>query len=248
MSWVDSHCHLDHASFDHDLTQVLQRAMDEGITQFVVAGTAFHQWEAQQALEQKYPNVSLAFGIHPWFCDLHGEEHLEQLDDLLDTAIAVGECGLDLMPNKPDIKKQTYWFEAQLALAKKHDLPAIVHSVKAHHLVLDCLKKMKSNRGVIHGFSGNIQQAQSFIDCGYFIGIGTRLIKAHSDKTMDLLTQLPLRHVLLETDAPDGMGKNARNEPKELILVANIVAKLRNTEAKEVLDICSQNAKELFDI
>jgi TatD DNase family protein len=248
MSWVDSHCHLDHASFAHDLTDVMRSAMDEGISQFVVPGTAFQQWENQEALEQKYPNISLAFGIHPWFCDLHAEEHLEQLDDLLDDAVAVGECGLDLMPNKPDISKQTYWFEAQLALASKHDLPAIVHSVKAHHLVLDSLKKMKSRRGVIHGFAGNVQQAQSFIDSGYFIGIGTRLIKTYSDKAVDLLTQLPLRHMLLETDAPDGMGKDARNEPKELILVANIVAKLRHKTPKEVLDICSQNAKELFNL
>jgi len=248
MSWVDSHCHLDHQSFEHDLTHVLQRAMQEGISQFVVPGTAFHQWENQQALEQKYPNVSLAFGIHPWFCDLHTEEHLEQLDDLLDDAVAVGECGLDLMPNKPAIEKQTYWFEAQLALAKKHDLPAIVHSVKASHLVLESLKKLKSTRGVIHGFSGNMQQAQAFIDCGYFIGIGTRLIKNHSDKATALLTQLPLRHILLETDAPDGMGKDVRNEPKELILVANIVAKLREQEPKHILDVCSQNAKELFGI
>ncbi len=248
MSWIDSHCHLDHASFEHDLTAVLQRAMDDGVSKFVVAGTAFHQWDNQQALEQKYPNIYNAYGIHPWFCDLHTEEHLEQLDDRLDDAIAVGECGLDLMPNKPDIEKQTFWFEAQLALAKKHDLPAIVHSVKAHDLVVRSLKKVKSSRGVVHGFSGNMQQAQALIDCGYFIGIGTRLIKTHSDKAIALLRELPLRHMLLETDAPDGMGKDVRNEPKELILVANIVAKIREQAPETVLDTCSQNAKELFDI
>jgi len=248
MSWVDSHCHLDHKAFADDLTHVLQQAMQAGIDKFIVPGTAFHAWEQQQTLEQKYPNIYLAYGIHPWFCDLHTEEHLEQLDDLLDDAVAVGECGLDLSPNKPDIAKQTYWFEAQLGLATKHDLPVIIHSVQAHHLVTELLAKHSGLRGVIHGFAGNIQQAQAFINHDFKIGIGTRLLKADTDKTKSLLSQLPLEHILLETDAPDGFGKDARNEPKELIVVANIVAKLGGHSAEDVLNICSQHAKDLFKL
>jgi len=248
MAWVDSHCHLNHESFSHDLEQVLQRARAEGIHQFVVPGTASEHWESQQALTQEHTDIHLAFGIHPWFCEAHQEEDLDRLDDVLDGAVAVGECGLDLMPKSPNIDTQRFWFEAQLELAKKHDLPTIVHNVKAHHLVFESLKNMKSSRGVIHGFSGNMQQAQVFIDCGYYIGIGTRLISTHSEKAQNLLRQLPLRHILLETDAPDGMGNATRNEPKQLILVANVVAKLRNQSAQEILNTCSQNAKELFNL
>ncbi len=248
MSWVDSHCHLDHKAFADDLTHVLQQAMQAGIDKFIVPGTAFHAWEQQQALEQKYPNIYLAYGIHPWFCDLHTEEHLQQLDDLLNHAVAVGECGLDLSPNKPDIKTQIYWFEAQLDLADKHALPVIIHSVQAHHVVVDLLAKHPGLHGVVHGFTGNIQQAQAFIERGFHIGIGTRLIKAASDKTKSLLTKLPLEHILLETDAPDGLGKDARNEPKELIVVANIVAKLGGHNTEDVLHLCSQHAKDLLKL
>ncbi|HID37148.1 MAG TPA: TatD family deoxyribonuclease, partial [Ghiorsea sp.] len=238
MAWIDSHCHLNHERFSHDLTDVLQRAMQEGISQFLVPGTAFHQWETQRALEQKYPNIHLAYGIHPWFCDLHNEEHLEQLDDLLNNAVAVGECGLDFSPNKPSKEQQMHWFEAQVTLAKKHQLPLIIHSVKANDVIASTLKKQPTCRGVVHGFAGSLQQAQALIKLGYYIAIGTRLIHSRPKKTAALVTQLPLTSLLLETDAPDGLGKQTRNEPKELIVVANVVAKLRQQQPEEVLNIC----------
>ncbi len=246
MAWIDSHCHLDHAAFEHDLPQVLQQAQDAGITQYIVPGVGFHRWEAQQAIQHTYPNTHHAYGIHPWFCDLHTETHLEQLDDLLDHAIAVGECGLDFMPGKPKKERQIHWFETQLALAIKHDLPVIVHSVRAGDTVLACLKKHRGIRGVVHGFMGSLQQAEQLIKLGFLIGISTRLVHDSPKKTAQLAANLPLQHLLLETDAPDGMGKHVRNEPRELILVANIVAKLRQQTADEVLDTCTQNAKDLF--
>jgi len=253
MAWVDSHCHLDHASFSHDLPDILAQAHALGIAKFVVPSVGFHQWEAQQSMITDDPNTDAnqihhAFGVHPWFCDLHTEEHLEQLDSLLDAAIAVGECGLDMMPNKPSLKTQERWFEAQLKLAMKHDLPLIIHSVRAADKIAVCLKKHPNTRGVIHGFSGSLQQAQNFIKLGFLIGIGTRLIHSNPNKIEELVSQLPLSSLLLETDAPDGLGKHVRNEPRELILVANVVANLRQQQPEEILDICSQNAQELFQI
>jgi TatD DNase family protein len=244
--FIDSHCHLDHPSFKHDLTAVLQEAIDIGIDQFIVPGTAFHQWEKQQQLEQKYPNIYFAYGIHPWFCDLHHEEHLEQLDILLNHAIAVGECGLDFSPNKPKKDKQTYWFEAQLRLAEKHHLPLIIHSVKAYDEITTCLKKHVGLQGVIHGFAGSTQQAKILTALGFYIAIGSRLVHQNPAKVDILVNAIPLSSILLETDAPDGLGKEIRNEPKKLIVVANIIAKLRNLPTEEVLSICSKNAKDLF--
>ncbi|MDQ7004946.1 MAG: TatD family hydrolase [Ghiorsea sp.] len=237
MSWVDSHCHLDHVAFKHDLPQVLSQAQDLGIKRFIVPSVGSHRWSKQQDIQEKYPNTYHAYGIHPWFCDLHNEEHLEQLDDLLNNAVAVGECGLDFSPNKPSKEQQMYWFEAQVTLAKKHQLPLIIHSVKANDVIASTLKKQSTCRGVIHGFTGNINQAQTFIKHGFKIGIGTRLLKANADKTKTLLSQLPLEFILLETDAPDGLGRDARNEPKALIVVANAVAKLGGHSAENVLNL-----------
>lgn len=248
---IDSHCHLDHIKFKHDLAEVLTRAHQQGVQQFIVAGVGFQQWPEQQRIKDLYPNIFNAYGIHPWFCDLHQEAHLEQLDALLSDgsdAVAVGECGLDLMPNRPDMDKQLWWFQAQLALAKKNDLPLIIHSVKASDMVVQQLKKYPESRGVIHGFSGSLQQAHSFINLGFLIGIGTRLIQTNASKTQALLTDLPLASILLETDAPDGLGKDARNEPAHLIQVAHAIAKLRNQDSATILATCSKNAQELFQL
>jgi len=246
MSWVDSHCHLDHASFKHDLADVLAKAAAKGIKQFIVPGTSFQQWDEQQQLQEKHSSISNAYGIHPWFCDLHNEPHLEQLDELLNHAIAVGECGLDLMPNRPDLEKQLWWFETQLALAKKHDLPLIIHSVKASDLIVKHLKKEPELRGVIHGFSGSVQQAKAFTKLGFHIGIGTRLLRENNAKAESLISSLPLQNILLETDAPHGLGQNTRNEPSGIILVANVIAKIKQQDMLHVLLTCSQNARELF--
>jgi len=246
MPWIDSHCHLDDPSFKHDLASVLTKAEKKGIKQFIVPGTSFQQWEKQQELENQYPNISNAYGIHPWFCDLHNESHLEQLDKLLNHAIAVGECGLDLMPNKPDLEKQLWWFDAQLALAKKHNLPLIIHSVKASDLIVKYLKKEPELRGVIHGFSGSVQQAKAFTKLGFHIGIGTRLLREGNAKAEALISSLPLKNIVLETDAPHGLGQNTRNEPSGIILVANIIAKIQQQDTLNVLLTCTQNARELF--
>jgi len=251
--WIDSHCHLDDIKFNHDLPEVLTRANQQGVQQFIVAGVGFQQWPEQQRIKTLYPNIFNAYGIHPWFCDLHQDAHLEQLDALLsdsdtNNTVAVGECGLDLMPNRPDMDKQLWWFQAQLTLAKKNDLPLIIHSVKASDMVVQQLKKYPESRGVIHGFSGSLQQANSFINLGFLIGIGTRLIQANTTKTQGLLTNLPLTSILLETDAPDGLGKDARNEPAHLIQVANAMAKLRNQDSEAILAACSKNAQELFQL
>ncbi|MDQ6983465.1 MAG: TatD family hydrolase [Ghiorsea sp.] len=248
MAWIDSHCHLDHVSFNHDLSQVLQQAKNVGIHKFIVPSVGFHQWEEQQTIQKEYPNTFHAYGVHPWFCNLHTEEHLGQLDDLLDNAIAVGECGLDFMPSKPSQATQLHWFEAQLGLAKKHNLPLIIHSVRADDTIVSTLKKHPKSRGVIHGFGGSLQQAQNFIKLGFSIAIGTRLIHSRSKKIESLITQMPLSSILLETDAPDGLDKQTRNEPKELMLVANIIAKLRQQTPEEILDTCSQNTQELFQL
>jgi TatD DNase family protein len=247
-TWIDSHCHLNHVAFQHDLPQVFERAKQQGVHQFIVAGTAFHAWESQQQLQAEYTSVFNAFGVHPWFCDEHKERHLKQLDGLLRKAVAVGECGIDLTPNRPKLETQLWWFQAQLELALKHNLPVIIHSVRAADVVVQELKDQPNTRGVIHGFSGNMQQAINFIKQGYFIGIGTRLVHQDSPKTLALLAELPLESILLETDAPDGLGQTARNEPSGLVNVANIMAKLRNQDANTILEVCSKNARELFQL
>jgi len=226
----------------------LQCAQQQHIKQFVVPSIGEPSWDKQQQLKQAYPFISNAFGIHPWYCEGHDQQHIEQLEALLPQAVAIGECGLDFMPQRASKALQMWWFQAQLQLAQKHRLPLIIHSVKSADIVAQQLKKYHLTKGVIHGFSGSKEQAYAFIKLGFCIGIGSRLCHVKAKKMHVLAASLPLQHVLLETDAPFGLQHGERNQPSHLIDVAKALASLRNQDFETILATCSQNAKELFQL
>jgi len=245
---IDSHCHLNDPRFSKDLEHVLLRAQQSTIQHFIVPGVQHGQWSAQQALAAQQANISNAFGIHPWYCDQHDNSHLEQLEKLLPHAIAVGECGLDFMPNRPAHHIQTACFQKQIELAIQFDLPLIIHSVKSADQVAAQLRPYPHCRGVIHGFSGSLQQAKVFIKLDFYIAIGTRLLQNKGQKYNALLQKLPLESLLLETDAPDGLGKQQRNEPANLLDVAKRLATIRGISLESVQQQCTRNTKELFSL
>jgi len=245
---IDSHCHLDDSRFSGDLKEILLRAKQAGIQHFIIPGVQHKQWSAQQTLAAQHQNISNAFGIHPWYCDQHDNSHLEQLESLLPHAIAMGECGLDFMPHRPDHDVQKRCFQKQIELAQSFNLPLIIHSVKSADQVAIQLRSYPHLRGVIHGFSGSMQQANNFIQLGFYIGIGTRLLQQRGQKTSTLLHEIPLELTLLESDAPDGLGKHQRNEPANLIDIAQALAHAKNIPLEFVQKQCTSNTKELFSL
>jgi len=214
----------------------------------IVPGVQHQQWSTQLALADKHKNISNAFGIHPWYCEQHNDAHVQQLERLLPHAVAVGECGLDFTAGKPAEDIQQNFFQKQLELAQQFNLPLIIHSVKSANQVVIQLRSYPHLRGVIHGFSGSIQQANNFIRLGFYIGIGTRLLHQKGQKTNTLLCELPLELTLLESDAPDGLGKHQRNEPANLIDVAQALAHAKNIPLEFVQKQCTSNTKELFSL
>lgn len=248
MSWIDSHCHLNHDSYRNDLSEVLQRAREQGVGKFVVSAVTAKQWVEQLCITAEHADIYNTFSIHPWYCHQHQEKHLQQLEELLPEAVAVGECGLDLMEGRPPLETQMQWFKAQIELAIRYDKPLVIHSVKASDMITKELKAYPQARGVVHGFSGSLQQAEAYIKQGFHIGIGTRIVRADGSKVEALIRSLPLESMLLETDSPNGLGERKRNEPSGIIMVANVVAKLRNRSPEEILDTCSKNAQELFNL
>lgn len=245
---IDSHCHLDDARLSKSLDQVLLRAYQAGVQHIIIPSVQHQQWPSQLALVEQHQNISNAFGIHPWYCDQHNNTHLQQLEALLSQAIAVGECGLDFMPNRPAQDIQITCFQKQLKLAQKFDLPLIIHSVKSAAQVVEQLRAYPHSRGVIHGFSSSFQQAMVFIKLGFHIGIGTRLLQNSSQKTNTLLHKLPLESILLETDAPNGLGNEQHNEPANLLDVAQRLATIRGISLESVQQQCTRNTKELFSL
>ncbi|MDQ6990492.1 MAG: TatD family hydrolase [Mariprofundaceae bacterium] len=243
---IDSHCHLDDARFDDDLEQVLDHAKSRGVDQFIVAGVHHRRWHKQQEIQQQHEGVLNAFGVHPWFCHEHQAEHLNMLESLLPDAVAIGECGLDFCTSRPDQNIQKECFRVHLEWAKKTGLPLIIHSVRAHETMFMMLRDYPSLHGVIHGFVGSLEQAQSFLRLGFLIGLGTRILNPHAKKIQKLVSQLPLNAIVLESDAPDGLPKGARNEPANICQVSQYIANLRNQDERIIVAACNKNTEELF--
>jgi len=166
--------------------------------------------------------------------------------------VAVGEVGLDLYREDPHFDRQEAILDAQLKLAKRYDLPVILHSRRTHDKLAMHLKRQDLPRtGVVHGFAGSLQQAQRFVEMGYKIGVGGTITYPRASKTRDVMAQLPLSALLLETDAPD-MPLNGfqgqPNRPEQAARVFSTLCELRNEPADEIAAALLNNTRMLFDL
>lgn len=164
--------------------------------------------------------------------------------------MAVGEIGLDLYRDDPQFDRQQALLEAQLRLAKRYDLPVILHSRRTHDKLAMLLKKHNLPRaGVVHGFAGSLQQAERFVQLGYKIGVGGTITYPRASKTRDVMARLPLSSLLLETDAPD-MPLNGfqgqPNRPEQAARVFDALCELRAEPAQEIEAALLANTKSLF--
>lgn len=250
MQLIDSHCHLDDARFDPGRVAVLQRAKDAGVTSFIVPAVCRSGWPKLQQLALDHSSILPAMGLHPWFCNQHSDSDLTLLPQFLADAVAVGECGLDGSDLcRFDMQLQLHWFRAQLRLALEHDLPVIVHAYKAVDLVIREIRCYPGLRGVVHSFSGSLQQAEQLIDLGFYLGFGGSVTHARATRLQTVVKAVAAESVLLETDAPDqppSGRQGERNEPAFLIDILAHIATLRGTDSQALAATCNHNARELF--
>jgi len=248
---IDSHCHLDDSRFDLNRVAVVQRARDAGVHRFVVPAVRCADWQRLQQFAAADVNILPAFGLHPWFCNEHRESDLQQLPDYLTTAVAVGECGLDGKRCDIDMQTQLHWFRSQLTLAAELDLPVIVHAYGAVDAVTSEIRRYPGLCGVIHSFSGSLQQADQLINLGFYLGFGGGITYERASRLREVVKAVPLERLLIETDAPDqppAGHQGQENEPAFLIEILASVATLRDLDAELLAECCNQNAKELFSI
>ncbi len=251
MGLIDSHCHLDFQDFDPDRDQVLESAAEAGVHGLVIPGVRAATWEALLELCRQYPNLFPALGLHPYFIEEHHPEQLHVLRQLLQTqaprVLAVGEIGVD--GRKPDLDRQWQLFRAQLDLAQEFRKPVIIHSVKTHDEVCAELRRRQFGQGVIHAFSGSRQQAENFVECGLWLGIGGVITHERSRKTRGAIRQIPLEKLVLESDAPDmamAGHQGQRNSPQWLPEVLQSLAELREMAPEELAAQLWRNTCELF--
>lgn len=247
---IDSHCHLDFAELA-PVAPLLARCRAKGVGAIVVPGVSLEHLGRPLALARRYAEVYPAAGFHPWF--LPGEraalatlqafahEHRHAL-------VAIGEAGLDKYRG-PALSEQQWWLEQQLALACELDKPVILHSVGTHDLLLNILKRFKGIQGVVHAFSGSVEQAQAFVRQGLYLGAGGVLTRTSAHKSRRAVAAVGPQHLLLETDAPSLLPAGLEAEHNSPEFLPEILASLAATLhlAPEVLGkTLSCNAKTLF--
>ena len=248
---IDSHSHFDVAEFDPDRNATLARARAAGVRQQIVPAIAVAGFERVRALCANESGLHPAYGLHPLFLREHKPAHLDELSRWIkrENPVAVGECGLDFFVPDLDAAAQRNYFHAQLELARAFDLPLILHARRAVDEVTAAIRRNGSLRGVVHSFSGSVEQAQQLWKLGFSIGLGGPITYPRAHRLRRIVATMPLEFLLLETDSPDQPmhgRQGTRNEPARLTEVCACVAELRGASAEEIAVATTRNAERLF--
>jgi TatD DNase family protein len=248
---VDTHSHIDVAEFDVDRAEAVERARDAGVTRQVVPAIHAAGWPALRDVCLRFDGLHAAYGLHPMYLAMHDDAHVAQLRGWLERErpVAVGECGLDHFVEGLDPVRQADLFDAQLRLARDFDLPVIVHARRAVDEVMAAIRRIGGLRGVVHSFSGSLQQAEILWREGFLLGLGGPVTYERANRLRSLAATMPLEFLLLETDSPDqpgAMARGARNEPARLVEVLRTIATLRSQPADEIASATTANAQRLF--
>jgi TatD DNase family protein len=260
--WIDTHCHLDASEFAPDRSGVRARARRSGVDFCVYPAVESGNFAAVRDLAHIHGDA-YALGIHPLCTGRAADADLELLDGALAAArddprlVAVGEIGLDYFVPGLDAGRQEFFYREQLALARKHRLPVILHVRRSADRLLKELRGA-GVKGIAHAFNGSRQQATQFLDLGFKLGFGGNVTYDRAQQIRRLAVTLPLDALVMETDAPDipphwlyataqqrAAGTlQGRNEPAELPAIAQVLAGLRGIEAGELAQATTRNAAQ----
>lgn len=250
----DTHTHFDVPEFDHDRTELAYAAYQAGVKGLILIGFQQSRFpdlvQVHQQLNQLVhaPKSFLAPGLHPFYIEAHQTQHLDDLEQILQSqdCVAVGEIGLDTFlkqHKQPDIlRKQQHFFAAQLELASRYQKPVLLHIRKAHAESLALLKAHKFNYGgIAHAFSGGVEEAKALIKLGFKIGVTGQISNPNAKKLHQVVRAIGSEHLVIETDCPDmtplccqtSTEQRARNTPANLpYVLASLAQSLEQVEAQ----------------
>ncbi|HHU75512.1 MAG TPA: TatD family hydrolase [Firmicutes bacterium] len=252
---ADSHAHLDFKDFDEDRENVLERAEKAGVQLIINVG--FDMASSLRAVELagKYSPIYAAVGIHPHEAARVPEGYLQKLEDMAKhpKVVAIGEIGLDFFRNRSPRPEQREVFQAQLALARRINLPVIIHDREAHDEIVETFEKegLPEARGVIHCFSGDVALAKTLLDMGFYISIAGPVTYKKNIVLGQVASMVPPGRLLVETDAPflpPHPLRGKRNEPAYVKYTAEKVAALRGRTLGYLGQQCLENTRNLFRI
>ena len=255
MTITDTHTHLYSEEFDIDRNEMMQRAINNGVTRFFIPAIDSNYIQKMYALESDYPeNVFLMMGLHPTYVKDNYLDELQIVEQQLASRkfYAIGEIGIDLYWDKTHLKEQQIAFRRQIQLAKKYKLPIVIHCREAFDEIFEILEKEKSEDlfGIFHCFSGTYEQALQAISYNMKLGIGG-VVTFKNGKIDQFINQIDLRHLVLETDSPylapiPFRGK--RNESSYIVNVVDKLASLYGLSSEEIALKTTENSKAIFGI
>ena len=252
--FVDTHAHLQWASFDNDRENALERAKEKRVTRIVNIGFDIAGNLKGITLAEKHKGLYATVGIHPHNANKLNEKTVDELRELSTNpkVVAIGEIGLDYYRNLSPKEVQKQAFETQLALAQELKLPVVIHDREAHDDILQTLSRYKGKiRGIMHCFSGSSEMAQQCIDLGFLISFAGTVTYPQAHGLREIVRWVDLKNVLLETDCPwlapqDMRGR--RNEPSFLPMTAQEIANLKRTSVADLAEITTRNAEEILKL
>jgi TatD DNase family protein len=252
---TDTHTHLYSEEFDLDRNEMMQRAIDNGVSRFFVPAIDSACTQSMYDLERDYPNnVFLMMGLHPTYVKDNYLEELQHVETELAKRkfVAIGEIGIDLYWDKTHLTEQQNAFRKQIQLAKQYKLPIIIHCREAFDEIFEILEEEKTPElfGIFHCFTGTYEQALQAISYNMKLGIGG-VVTFKNGKIDQFLNKIDLKHIVLETDSPylapiPYRGK--RNESSYLVSVADKLVQIYGVCASEIAVATTNNSIEIFGI
>jgi len=249
---IDTHSHIDLPVFANNFDNVLNRAREAGVAAQILPGVVRSGWHRILQLSSENYDLFPAIGLHPMYLAQHGKSDLEELRQLAlgGNLVAIGEIGLDYYIKNANRLGQQELFEAQLAIAKGADLPVLLHVRKAHDQVQAIIRRLGfTGGGIVHAFSGSLQQAEKYIQLGFLISVCGTVTYDRATKIRLIAQKLPLTSLVIETDSPDippSDHHGEQNFPEYLPEILSTLADLRKEPYEEVALQIEENSRSLL--
>jgi TatD DNase family protein len=267
---TDTHCHLDFEKFDADRQEVLSRAWDAGLQRILIPGLDLRSSLRAVKMAESHPNLFAAIGVHPGDSLTWDGQTISALRELSisQKVVGIGEIGLDYFWDAAPHEHQQKVLKEQLALAEELELPVVIHlrekgddlegdcSRDLLHLLEDWIKKLSAGMnplvgrpGVLHSFSGSLELARKAVDMKFYIGVTGPVTYKNAIARIEVVANLPLDKILIETDSPflsPVPTRGKRNEPAYVTFIADKIAEIHSTTREQVAGITSSNAARLF--
>lgn len=253
--FIDTHTHLFFKNFDDDREEVVKNAIASGVKYMLVPGTDIETSKQAIELAEKFDAVYASVGVHPHDTKDWSNSLIEELKELAKhpKVVAIGEIGLDYFYDFSPKEKQKQAFDKQIELALELNLPVIIHNRDSNEDIMEFARKYKNTqlKAQYHCFAGTVENARELVEMGHFISFTGNITFKKADSIREVISKVSVENILLETDSPfltPEPFRGKRNEPKNIPLIAEIIAKIHHLRVEDVARTTSWNAFKLFGI